>query len=206
MTSPYSSNLLQQSTAETGTRPQSPPPAGPVRSVTHVVQQPMPMPVMQQPIFVAAPPRGVRTTAIVLGLVVILVGAAALVAGYYATKQASPTAREVAVAQNIATRDAYFYGRENGIDAGRQAALDNATTTGALRASIAREQAWSAAFRRGQRAGQRSVRRTSGRSYGASRGPSISYPTANEVTSAFGYAQNLANATNAPVDVEIYQG
>jgi hypothetical protein len=204
VTSPYSTSLLQQpATAAAGPAPQVP---AHTRHVTHVVAQPQPMYVpVAAPAPAPAAPRGGGITAVALALVVILVGAIALIGAYYATTQASPTAREAAVVQNTVARDAFRDGRSRGIAQGRGDAMSFSSTTSAMRASIARQNAYNSAYNRGFKAGKNSYHapRYSGGGYGY-RGPRFGGFGGYEVAGALGQAQNMANLTGAPVDVEIY--
>ena len=204
VSSPYATSLLNETVERRD--PQAPPSPQHTRSVTRVVQQPAPMMVAPQPQVVYAQPAGrsgsSAVTSILLALVVVLVGAVALVGAYYATTQAAPTAREANLLQGTAMRQGYRAGQERGIVAGRDQALQNASTTTALRTAAAREKAYADAYRRGERAGRNSYRapRYTGGGY---RAPRLSYGNAG-LYSAFGTAQALANATGAAVDVEIY--
>ena len=204
MSSPYSTNLLQQSVDTTEA------PARPVQHTTHVTRvmaAPQPMPVAPpQPQVVYAVParRGNAVTALALGLVVILLGAVALVGAYYAARNASPSATEASLTQGIAMREGFRAGRDRGVQTGLEQAVGNASEISRLRIAAAREQAYAAAFRRGERAGRRYTRPSY--SYGGSRGyraPRYSY-SGGDVVAAFGQAQNLANMTGAPVDIEVY--
>lgn len=203
MSSPYATSLLQQPVSH-------PAPQAPVhhRHVTHVVAQPQPMyaPAAAPQQAPAAPRQGgSAVAALALALVVLLLGAVALVGAYYATTQASPSAREAAVVTNVAARHGFRDGRESGIVAGRTDALDFASTTAAMRATIARQQAYNAAYQRGMRAGRKwRAPRYAGGYGGGYRAPRIGGYGGYEVAAAVGQAQNLANITGAPVDVEIY--
>jgi hypothetical protein len=203
MSSPYATTLLQQP-ATVGAAPQAP---AHTRHVTHVVAQPQPMYMPMMPAAQPAPARsgGSSVAAVALALVVILVGAIALIAGYYATTQASPTDREAAVVQNVASRSAFRDGRTRGIAEGRADALSFSSTTTAMRASIARQEAFNAAYNRGFKAGKGSYHapRYSG-GYGGYRGYRSGGWGGYETAAALGTAQNIANFTGAPVDVEIY--
>lgn len=207
MTSPYSSSLLQEPAPAAAAA--GPSPYAPVhhRHVTHVVAQPQPvyMPVAQPQPVAPAHTRGGGLSSVALALVVVLVGVVALVAGYYATTQASPTAREAAVVQNTVARDAFRNGRTRGISAGRSDALSLSSTTTAMRASIARQAAYDKAYARGMKAGRRSYRapRYTG-GYRGYRAPRFGGYGGYAVAGALGQAQNIANLTGAPVDVEIY--
>ncbi len=200
MTSLHTTNLLNEPAAPTA-------PVAPqhVRSVTRVVQQPVMMP--QQPQVVYAGPAkqsGSTVSAILLALIVILVGAVALIGTYYITKQASPSAREAAVTRGLAMRDGFRAGQQRGVVDGRAQALDGTEATIALRTAAARQQAYAAAYQRGLRAGRNSYHpRTYYGGYRGYRGTSYSYPNAG-LYSALGTAQQLADATNSAVDVEIY--
>lgn len=207
MTSPYSSNLLQQTVDTSSDRRTAVPPASrvPSRSVTHVVAAPQPV-AQPQVMYVQAPATGNLLSSVALSLLVILLGAVALVGAYYATTNASPSVDENAIVSSVASREAFRAGVARGTAAGRSQALENSTTTTALRTAAVRERAYAIAFRRGERAGRRSYRaprytgggyRRSGYSYGGGFG---NYAVAQ----AFGQAQQLANTTGAPVDVEIY--
>jgi hypothetical protein len=208
VTSPHASTLLNEPVEAAAPRaPQH------TSSVTHVVAQAQPayaqpQHVMPQPQVVYAAPRqsGSIVSSLMLGLIVILVGAVALVGAYYLTKQAAPTSREATLTQGVAMREGFRAGQQRGIVAGRSQAVENASTTSALRVSAARQQAYAAAFKRGERAGRKSY--TAPRSTGYSGGYRAprSYGNSNaDVIGAFGQAQALANATGAAVDVEIYR-
>lgn len=209
MTSPHASTLLNEPVDTAAPRaPQH------TRSVTHVVAQPQP--VFAQPQFApqpqyvqVAPNRaggaGRAVTSLLLALIVILVGIVALVGAYYATKQAAPSSREAGLTQGVAMREGFRAGQQRGIVTGRSRALENTSTTSALRVTAARQQAYAAAFKRGERAGRASYRapRYTG-SAGYRSAPRYSGVRNADVIGAFGQAQALANATGAPVDVEIY--
>lgn len=207
MTSPYSSNLLQQP-VEGRERPAAPRPFAASRSVTQVVAAPQaPVPMPQQPMYVAAPasPSGSRLTPVLLALLVILIGAVSLVAGYYATTQAAPSAAERALDEQLSAEAGFRSARASGLEQGRTDALAASDATGRLRAATVAQAAYQRAFARGRSAGLRAYQRPSyGGGYRASSGPRISFPRGGEIVSAFGTAQRLANATGAPVDVEIY--
>jgi hypothetical protein len=177
------------------------------REVVRYVQQQAPVQYAPQPVYVNAPApkqRGSFGTALVLGLVVILLGVVALVGGYYATKQASPSEFEAATQVGLASDFGFQQGRLRGVQTGREAAMELGATTSRLSASLARQKAFEQAYANGLKAGNvvpRSYGRSYTRGYG---GPRISYPRISETTQALGFAQNLANQTGAPVDVEIY--
>lgn len=207
MTTLHSTTLLNEPAT---TAPRAP---HHVRSVTHVAPQPMPVQTpmyAQQPQVVHAAPggsgAGSAVSALVLGLVIVLLGAIALVGAWAAARQSAPTAREAALTQGLAQRDAFRAGRERGVVAGREQSIENAGTATALRVAAAREQAYNAAFRRGERAGRssyRAPRYTGGGGY--YRAPRYRGGGGNAgVYQAFGAAQALANSTGAAVDVEIY--
>ena len=205
MTSPFSSNLLQQP-VEAPTAPAH------TRSVTRVVAAPQPQqfaPAPPQPIYVQAPAggrAGSAITAVLLALVVILVGAVALVGSYYATKQASPSTTEAATTRGIAAREGFVAGRSTGIADGRSDALEFASTATALRAAAARQRAYATAYQRGLEKGRSSYRRPSYSNYrGGYSAPRYGGFRNADVYAAVGQAQNLANITGAPVDVEIYR-
>lgn len=188
------------------TAPQPQPPVQ--REVVRYVQQQAPMQYAPQPAYVNAPApkqRGSFGTALVLGLVVILLGVVALVGGYYATKQASPSEFEAMTQVGMASDFGFQQGRLRGMQTGHEAAVELGATTSRLSASLARQKAFEQAYADGLKAGN-VVPRSYGRSYsgGGYRGPRISYPRFSETTQALGVAQNLANQTGAPVDVEIY--
>ena len=227
MTSPYSSNLLQKSSfdedaprsgASTMPRPQVH-----TRSTTHVVHAPQPQPQpmyaqqpQQQPMY-APQPRYVETSRggsgiatgigmIVLALIIVLVGAIALVGGYYATRQASPTAGEANAQTSLAMREGYAQGRMRGLGQGRVDGAAAAGTNARLSAATARQKAWDAAYQKGLRAGERGYRapRNTGYRGGSYRAPNYSYPRMSETAAALGAAQNLANISGAPVDVQVF--
>jgi hypothetical protein len=213
VTSPYSSNLLQQTSnpgdAPTTTVPRPGQHVAPthVRSVTHVVPQAVPVPYAPavQPVYAQpAAPRGGAVSALLLALVVVLVGAAAFLGGYYATKQASPSAAEANIQQRVAAQGAYDSNRTRGIAAGRADAVAASSAAGTIRAATVRNAAYEKAYSRGYQDGLKSYRAPRYRGGGGYRGPSYSYGGIGEVASAFGIAQNYANATGSPVDLEIY--
>lgn len=210
MTTLHSTTLLNEPASTAPRAPQH------VRSVTHVAPRPVQASSYAQqqwapqPQVVSAAPSGSgagsAVSALVLGLIVVLLGAIAFVGAYAATRQAAPTGREAALTQGLAMRDAFRSGRERGVVAGHEQALASSGTTTALRVAAAREQAWNAAFRRGERAGRRSYRApryTGGSGYG-SRAPRYRSGGTPGLYQAFGAAQALANTTGAAVDVEIY--
>ncbi len=205
MTSPYTSNLLQQSV---DTEHPAPRPVQHSTHVTRVVAAPQPyapQPYAPQPQVVYAPPvrGGGATTAFMLGLIVILVGAVALVGTYFATKNASPSIGEATLTRGIAMREGFRAGKDRGVQSGLEQAVQNASTISQLRIAAAREQAYNAAYRRGMRKGQQyRAPRYSG--YGGYRAPRYGGYSGGDVVAAFGQAQHLANMTGAPVDIEIY--
>jgi len=225
VTSPYSSNLLQHSDDETAETPRNAAyPYAPQREQVEIDAASAPRPVVQQqivryapqqapvqyapqqqPIYVQAPARsgGGAVTGIALALVVILVGAVALVGGYFATKQSAPSALEANAAVGIASDTAFINGRDRGTAAGRAAAADIGETRARLNAALARERAFNKSYQQGLKAGN-TLPRSSGYRGGYRGGNGIRYSGPSEVQSAIGYAQNLANTTGAPVDVEIY--
>ncbi|MCZ4496812.1 MAG: hypothetical protein JWM25_1395 [Thermoleophilia bacterium] len=216
MNSPYASNLLQQPAPTGPATPRMPAPSH-TRSVTHVqAPQPVYAPIQQpayapQPVYVTDAPSGGgpgrAISSLVLGLVVILVGVVALIGGYYATKQASPSIDESNLTLRTAAESAYVQNRQRGIEAGRIDAAGASATAGQLRASIARTNAFDTAFQRGVRDGMKSYRAPRASYGGGYRSPSYSSSGGiGQVASAFGIAQNLANSTGAPVDLEIYNG
>lgn len=213
MTSPYSSNLLQQPATRRDPQPVPRPLAG-SGGVTRVVaapQAPTPMQVPQQqsqPVWLPQPqeaPAGSRLVPLLLAVIVVLVGAAALVAGYYATTQAAPSDAEQVLEEQLAAQAGFRDARSSAVDQGRTDVLENADTTSRLRASAAAQAAYDRAFARGRAAGQKAYRRPSSGGYRAGySAPRIASPSRSDVVGAFGTAQALANSTGAPVDVEIY--
>jgi hypothetical protein len=210
VTSPHTPTLLNEPVDASAPRaPQH------TRSVTHVVAQPQvyapqPQAYAPQPQYVQAPQHaaggGSVVGSLLLGLIVILVGAVALVGGYYITKQAAPSNREAQLTQGIAMREGFRAGRQRGIVAGHSQAVENASTTSALRIAAARQQAYATAFKRGERAGRKSYTAPRSTSYrGGYSAPRYSGARNADVIGAFGQAQALANATGAAVDVEIYR-
>lgn len=201
MTSPSSTNLLNR-TAENEVK-------YPTRSVTQVISQPMPAFAQPQPIaYVAAqqPRRSSNViTPLLLALIVVLVGAVALVGAWYAARQSSPTVNEAGITRSIAMRQGFQAGRERGVIAGREQALQGSLTTTALRVANAREQAFSRAFQRGEKAGRQSYRAPRYRGGYGYRSPYRYRRSGNAgLYAAFGSAQALANATGAAVDLEVY--
>jgi hypothetical protein len=226
VTSPYSSNLLQHSdddTVQVAREPQPYPYAPqaqhqayaqsapqPAQQVVQYVPQQMPVQYapQQQPVYVQAAPAQRRSggglSVVMLALIVVLVGAVAVVGGYYATRQASPSALEANTQVGLASDSAYFEGQARGRDAGRTAAQSLGGTTARLNAALARETAYNKAYQQGITAGNK-IPRSTGRYYGGTRRSSgIRYSGPSETFQALGQAQSLANATGAPVDVEIY--
>ncbi|MCW2921755.1 MAG: hypothetical protein JWL76_1629 [Thermoleophilia bacterium] len=209
MTSPYSSNLLQQ-TVDT-TEHAAPRPVQHSTHVTRVVAAPQPVQYApQQPQVVYAQPAGRAgrvggASALVLGLVVILLGAVALVGAYFAAKNASPSLGEASLTQGVAMREGFRAGRDRGVQSGLEQSVSNAATISRLRIAAAREQAFNAAYRRGMNAGSRYRAPSYGGGYrGGYRAPRYGGYSGGDVVAAFGQAQNLANATGAPVDIEVY--
>ena len=204
MNSPYSTNLLQQSVDTT--EHAAPRPVQHSTHVTRVVAAPQPAAYAPQPQVVYAPPvrGGGAATAFMLGLVVILLGAVALIGTYFATKNASPTFGEASLTQGLAMREGFRAGRDRGVQSGLEQSVANASTISRLRIAAAREQAFNAAYRRGMNAGSRyRAPRYSGYR-GGYRAPRYGSYTGGDVVAAFGQAQNLANMTGAPVDIEVY--
>jgi hypothetical protein len=205
VTSTYNSTLLNE--------PVEAPAPQHTRSVTRVVSQPMLpagyAPMQQQPMYIqAAPARsgsGFGST-LVLTLLVVLVGMVALIGAYFAAQNSAPSAREANLMGGLAARESFRAGQERGIVQGREQALQNASTTIALRTAAAREQAYNAAFNRGLRRGRASYTapRYTGGGYSDYRAPRFGGIGSIEVAQAFGQAQQLAGLTGAPVDVEIY--
>lgn len=206
MTSPYSTNLLQESVDTTEYA--APRPVQHSTHVTRVVAAPQPVAYApQQPQVVYAPPArsGGGASAVLLGLVVILVGAVALVGGYFATKNASPSLDEASLTQGVAMREGFRAGRDRGVQSGLEQSVANASTISRLRIAAAREAAFNAAYRRGMSAGSKyRAPRYSGYRGGGYRAPRYGGSSGGDVVAAFGQAQNLANMTGAPVDVEVY--
>ena len=207
MTSPYSSNLLQRSVDTTERAPR---PVQHSTHVTRVVAAPQPVQYAPQPqpqvVYAAPPARGGGASAVVLGLLVILMGAVALVGGYFATKNAAPSLEETTLTQGIAMREGYRVGRDRGVQTGLEQAVANASAISRLRVASAREAAYNRAFNRGMRAGRqyRAPRYTGGYSSGYRAPRYGGYSGGGDVVAAFGQAQNLANMTGAPVDIEVY--
>lgn len=151
--------------------------------------------------------RGSAATPALLALVVVLVGVVALAGGYLATRQAAPRSEEATATVGIAASQGFTSGRTGGRAQGYADGTAAVSTAGRLSAAAARSAAYDKAYQRGLRAGERSYRRpSSGPRYtGGYRGPSLSFPTGGgEVSSALGAAQNLANITGSPVDVDIF--
>ncbi|MCW2925264.1 MAG: hypothetical protein JWM98_2668 [Thermoleophilia bacterium] len=217
MTSPLSSTLLQQP-VESHPRPRRPLPMH-GSSITHVVAEPQPTYAPQpayapqpQVSYVQAAPSGPgRATSaistVLLAVLVLLVGIVALAGGYFAAKAAAPSSDEAAVTRSLAAQQGYAAGRDSGYANGHGDALVNAESTAALRASVARSRVYNAAYKRGFAAGSK-YRAPARRSYGGGGYRAPSYRgfgnSGYAVSSALGQAQNLANITGAPVDVEIY--
>ncbi len=206
MNSPYSSNLLQQSVDTT--EHAAPRPVQHSTHVTRVVAAPQQAPYAPQPqpqvVYAQPAGGGSAATSIMLGLVVILLGAVALIGTYFATTNASPTLGEASLTQGIAMREGFRAGRDRGVQAGLEQSVANASTMSRLRIATAREQAFNASYRRGMNAGSKyRAPRYSG--YGGGyRAPRYGGYSGGDVVAAFGQAQNLANMTGAPVDVEVY--
>jgi hypothetical protein len=204
VTTPFSSSLLNQPVEDAPRMPQAP---VHTRSVTRVVAAPQPQyyaPAAPQPVYVQQAPRGGGLSAVALALVVILVGAVALVGGYYATRQASPSTYEASLVRGSAMRSAFHAGQQRGIANGRTDTLANAESTIALRVAAARQQAYDRAYRRGMDKGRSSYHAPTYSGYRGGRGFRGNNFGNLQVASAFGQAQGLANLTGAPVDVEIY--
>lgn len=176
---------------------------------------PQPAPVQyapqQQPqvVYVQAPGKrgggvGGAVSGIALALVVVLVGAVALVGGYFTTKNNAPSELEAQAAVGIASDTAFVQGRLRGTEAGRTAAAEIGASRVSLNAAIARQAAEAKAYQQGLTAGNRVPSYSGYRGGYRSGGNGYRYSGPSQVQTALGYAQNLANATGAPVDVEVY--
>jgi hypothetical protein len=144
-----------------------------------------------------------------LGLLVVALIVLAAGAGYLVSRSNAPSAEEALRYQDAAAQDGFFNGQRMGLTAGHDAAVQQGAELAHLKALVAQERARNAGWRKGLADGKRSYRaprRTSGyrgggyvprrTGYGSGNGPAV--------RSALASAQNWANITGAPVDVEIY--
>lgn len=206
MTSPYSKSLLNHpaDAAASITMPRPSVQAPQTRSITY------PTPAPQMPVYVQMAPARTGSSAS-MALVVVLLAVIAGAAGYVVATSTAPSAMEVSRYQQIAGNTGYYNGRTQGISAGREFGIAAERQTAQLKALIARQRAYNNGYRQGKRTGINSYRsRPATRSYGYTGG--YRRPVWNgyrsggnvAVSSALAQAQGLANATGAPVDVEIY--
>jgi hypothetical protein len=154
---------------------------------------------------VPAAPRS-SSTALAMGILVILGALVAGLAGYVLAQQTSPAESETARTQQVAAREGYFAGERQGLASGREFGRSTAGQLASTQAAISSQNAWNRGYRKGRLAGKRSVRNEPtytgwGRGYTPRWG---GYGGYNNVGAALGNAQMLANATGSPVDVEIY--
>lgn len=178
--------------------------------------QPMPMPMQYapQPVYVqssgvAGSSRG--ASVLLAALVVVLVAILASIGGYLLAKNAAPTPVQTRQVTATAARSAFVSGRAAGIREGRAAGLAQGRNANRSVVARAREVAYNKGFANGRKAG-RSSYRSPARYYGSGYAPRRGYGWGNYgwggfgggVTGALAQAQNLANVTGAPVDVEIY--
>ena len=159
-----------------------------------------------QPIYIQRS-GGSKFSSLMMGIAILLLAALAAVAGFAMSRNAAPTVDEMNRYQDIAAYGGYQKGRDAGMVDGRQYAIESNRQITHLKAMIARQKAWNAGYRNGKRTGlstgQRRTNYTGGYGYRAPRQYYGGGRTA-QVNSALASAQSLANATGAPVDVEIY--
>lgn len=164
---------------------------------------------------VAAPkPRGSRIESFFLSIAVLLVVAAVGVGAFFMSQSYAPSEREYNAYSDMAYTVGYRRGEMGGIAEGRNYANASLGRINRLKAKIARQKAFNAGYRQGKRTGLNNYRtRGSGaRSYGYYGGapsyrsaPTYSYDaSAGAVSSAIDEAQNYANVTGTPVEVEVY--
>lgn len=162
------------------------------------------------PMYVAASGSGAaaRATNALMMVLVIACAVIAAAAGYFLARQQAPTDVEMLRYQQLAAAQGYQAGRTNGIGQGRSYAYQSNRRIAQLKAAIARQKQWNRGYRNGKAAGLRSRRRSyGGYSHGYSTPRYRSYrggSTYSQTSQALGAAQNWANITGAPVDVEIY--
>lgn len=205
MTSPYSSSLLKEST-EGATVPRP----GATSSRTVVVPAPSAFPPQYPATVMLAPAAPPRTSNLAMLIAVLLVTIIAGLAGYVVATYNAPTNQELVQYQRLAAADGYYAGRTQGVQAGRAFGVESARQLAQYRALIARQRAWNNGYRQGKRTGLNSYR-SPRRSYYRG-GYSSGYRTPRIVPFAqyggtqgsLGLAQGIANATGAPVDVEVY--
>jgi hypothetical protein len=183
----------------------SPAPVGfPVQSGHYMVPAPAPMHVIQAPAR-----RGSRLESTILSLIALIVVAVACVAGYALSRATAPTEYEAAQYQAIAEREGVFNGRIAGFNQGRQQGIAENQQIARYQGLIARAQNFNKGWRQGLKDGKNmGAYRSSGYGgYGC--GYSCYYGggynnSYGQTSAALSTAQNLANVTGSPVDVEIY--
>ncbi len=208
MNSPYTSALLDDPKTNV-----SPPPAWP--------QAMAPAPAAPQWVMVQSPKSGSSAfNSLLLFLVTVLAAVVAAAAGFLVADQMAPSAAEYNTSQQIAAREGFMNGRVRGYQAGRTWGLAAREPISAYQAALARQKAWNAGYRQGNKTGRASYRRPSynygysgyygrGRSWYSPRrsnwgGAATAWRDSYAVSSAVNSAQQIANATGAPVDVEVY--
>lgn len=179
-------------------------PASPYGAMAAPVFTPQPA----APVYVQAPAPQRGASSAGVGIAVVLLAVVAAVAGYLVAREQAPSAEEIARYQQIAASEGFRAGQYEGVAEGRSFAIQSQRRIAQYRAAIARQKAWNSGYRRGMNIGKRgTARRSTGYAgYGGYRGPTYRGPSNNQraVSSALASAQALANATGAPVDVEIY--
>ena len=165
----------------------------------------------QQPIYVQARPD--RSGNLIMALAVLLLAVLAAGAGYVIAQENAPNADEVARYQEIAAQQGYRNGSTTAYETGRQYGRAQQSQLAKYRTAIKNQRAFNRGFVTGKRDGIRSVNdrprtpRYSGYRGGYSggyRAPRYSSYGNSDINSAMYAAQNLANRTGAPVDVEIF--
>lgn len=158
-----------------------------------------------QPVFVQ---RSGSAGSALMALVVLMLAAVAAIAGWVVAREQAPTAAEIARYQTLAAETGFRQGQYTGVAEGRNFAIASQQHVARYKAAIARQNSWNRGYRNGLAAGKRSYRepRYGGYGYGYGRRSGYYGPSRNQraVSSALASAQSIANATGAPVDVEIY--
>jgi len=152
--------------------------------------------------------RGGGAANVLMALLVIILAVVAAGLGWFVARQQAPSPDEVGRYQALAAEEGFRAAQFRGISEGREFAIASQSRITQLKAAIARENARNRGYRKGLAAGLQRPRNRSnyGTGYAGYSGPRYRGPSSNQrsVNSAISSAQSIANATGAPVDVEIY--
>jgi len=182
--------------------PVAPPQYAPALAPAFAAPQP-------QVVYVAAPGRngggiGNGMSAVALGLVVLIIAIVAGLAAYVITQQNAPSAQEAAQLQAVAGRESFLNGQMQGVQIGQTWGASAQGAVAAANAKIAGERAYNKAVAAGTRAGANSYRPTPYAPYRGYGGRRYNGYGNGSLSQGLADAQNLANITNSPVDVEVY--